>query len=131
MHWSEWSLNLWLIVLVSTRNGMNTKVIWSSEMPASKTPETILSILLDQIWSIRVAVFYVTPVATVMCGRRRRWTSLQWMLAHCYRVILNLYLYHHQWRLYLQSEYSLIYHLYLRWTEWDYYGMEDGIQQWY
>ena len=41
------------------RNGMNAKVIWRSEMPASKTTQTILSILFDPILSIKVAVYFV------------------------------------------------------------------------
>ena len=49
------------------RNGMNAKVIWWSDMPASKTPEVILSILYEQIWSIRVELVSVTLVGTVMC----------------------------------------------------------------
>ena len=56
MHWWEWSLNLWLIVLVSMQNEMNA-------IP----PKFIPSILFDRIWSLRVAVFSVTLAGTVMC----------------------------------------------------------------
>ena len=66
MLWSEWSLNLWVIFLVIIRNRMKAKMIWWSEIPASKTSENILTILFYKIWSIRVTVFSGNLVGTVV-----------------------------------------------------------------